>query len=155
MPALASLVCGYIFGWGLVISGMIRPTKVLAFLDVFGIPSGAWDPSLAVVMAAGLAVAGIGFALARRRPPIFDSPSRWPTKQDIDLPLVAGALLFGTGWGLVGLCPGPAIANLATLAPGVIVFVIAMVAGMVAHDLWRARAAAAKHDFAGASAADG
>jgi uncharacterized protein len=156
MPALASLFCGYIFGWGLLVSGMIQPTKVLGFLDVFGIPSGAWDPSLAVVMAAGLAVAGFGYALARRRPPLLDSQSRWPTKTDIDRPLVAGAVLFGIGWGLVGLCPGPAIANLGTLAPGVIVFVIAMLIGMFAHDLRHSRAAAlAARDLASASAADG
>ena len=93
-------------------------------------------------MAAGLAVASVGYALARRRPPLLNSQSRWPTKTDIDRPLVAGAALFGIGWGLVGLCPGPAIANLGTLAPGVIVFVIAMVIGMVTHDLRQSRATA-------------
>jgi len=135
---------------------MIQPTKVLGFLDFFGIPSGAWDPSLAVVMAAGLAVASVGYALARQRPPLLDSQSRWPTKKNIDRPLVAGAILFGIGWGLVGLCPGPAIANLGTLAPGVIVFVIAMVIGMVGHDLWLSRAAAlAARNLASATAADG
>jgi hypothetical protein len=156
MPALASLVCGFIFGLGLVISGMIQPTKVLGFLDFFGIPSGAWDPSLAVVMAAGLAVTGIGYALVRPRTPIFDTQSRWPTATAIDRPLLAGAVLFGIGWGLVGLCPGPALANLATLSSGVIVFVIAMAVGMGAFDLWQSRAvAAAKHDLAGATATDG
>jgi len=156
MPVLASLVCGYIFGLGLFISGMIQPAKVLGFLDVFGIPSGTWDPSLAVVMAAGLAVGGVGFALARRRPPLFDTQSRWPTSIAIDRPLLVGAVLFGIGWGLVGLCPGPAIANLATLSPAVFVFVIAMALGMVAHDQWQSRAAAtAKPDLAGAGAADG
>ena len=156
MPVLASLLCGLIFGLGLVISQMVSPAKVLAFLDVFGIPSGAWDPSLAVVMAAGLVVASAGYALARRRPPLLVSESMWPTKQDVDGPLVAGAILFGVGWGLVGLCPGPAIANLATLAPGIIIFVVAMMIGMVAHDLWQARAAArAEHSLARAAAADG
>jgi hypothetical protein len=156
MPALASLICGFVFGLGLVISGMIRPTKVLGFLDVFGIPSGAWDPSLAVVMAAGLAVAAAGYAVARNRPPIFEPQSLWPTRKDIDRPLLAGALLFGIGWGLVGLCPGPAIANLATVSPGAIVFVIAMAAGMIGHDLWQSRAvASAARDLAPATAADG
>jgi uncharacterized protein len=155
MPALASLLCGFIFGLGLVISRMVSPTKVLGFLDFFGIPSGTWDPSLAVVMAAGLAVAGIGYALVRPRTPIFDSQSRWPTATEIDRPLLGGAALFGIGWGLVGLCPGPAIVNLATGSTGVIVFVIAMAIGMAAHDLWQARAAAAARKFAGATAADG
>ena len=140
MPVLASLFSGFIFGLGLVISQMVLPTKVLGFLDVFGIPSGAWDPSLAVVMAAGLAVTGVGYALVRPRTPIFAPENQWPTLTAIDGPLVSGAALFGIGWGLVGLCPGPAIADLATLSPGVIVFVIAMIVGMVAHDLWQSGA---------------
>src|SRR5580700_2786082 len=139
MPALASLVCGFIFGRGLVISHMVQPGKVLGFLDVFGIPSGIWDPSLMVVMAAGLAVTSIGYALVRPRQPIFATQARWPTATAIDQPLLTGAALFGIGWGLVGLCPGPAIADLATASPGVIVFVIAMAVGMAAHDLWQAR----------------
>jgi uncharacterized membrane protein YedE/YeeE len=155
MPVLASLVCGYIFGMGLLISGMIKPTKVLGFLDFLGIPSGTWDPSLAVVMAAGLAVTGVGYAMARRRPPLFAKESLWPTNKDIDRPLIAGALLFGIGWGLVGLCPGPAIANLATASPAVIIFVIAMAIGMAAHGLWQSRVAAAARNLAGATAADG
>ena len=140
MPALASLLCGFIFGSGLVISHMVQTTKVLGFLDVFGIPSGTWDPSLIVVMAAGLVVTGIGYALIRPRTPIFAPKGLWPAATDIDRPLLAGAALFGIGWGLVGLCPGPAIADLATLSPGVFVFVIAMAIGMAAHDLWQSRA---------------
>jgi uncharacterized membrane protein YedE/YeeE len=140
MPALASLLCGFIFGAGLVISRMVQTTKVLGFLDVFGIPSGAWDPSLIVVMAAGLVVTGIGYAIIRPRTPIFAPQSLWPTATDIDRPLIIGAALFGIGWGLVGLCPGPAIADLATASPGVFVFVIAMAVGMAAHDLWQSRA---------------
>jgi uncharacterized protein len=137
MPALASLICGFIFGCGLVISGMVQTTKVLGFLDLFAIPSGNWDPSLIVVMAAGLAVTGIGYALIRPRAPLFAPKSQWPTATAIDRPLLTGAALFGIGWGLVGLCPGPAIADLVTGSPGVIVFVIAMVVGMAAHDLWQ------------------
>ncbi len=156
MPAVASLLCGFIFGLGLVISHMVQPAKVLGFLDVFGIPSGSWDPSLAVVMAAGLAVTGIGYALARSRMPIFDTQNRWPIATAIDRRLLAGALLFGIGWGLVGLCPGPAIVDLATASPGVIVFVIAMAISMVTHDLWQSRAAAAlERNLADATAADG
>jgi hypothetical protein len=141
MPALASLICGFIFGAGLVISHMVQTTKVLGFLDVFGIASGTWDPSLIVVMAAGLLVTGIGFALIRPHTPVFAPRGLWPTATDIDRPLIAGAALFGIGWGLVGLCPGPALADLATLSPGVFVFVIAMAVGMAAHDLWQARGA--------------
>jgi uncharacterized protein len=108
VPILASLVCGFVFGCGLVVSGMIQPTKVLGFLDFVGILSGAWEiPSLALVMAAALAVAGLGYALLGSRPPLFDRQSLWPTNKDIDLSLLSGALLFGLGWGLIGLCPGP------------------------------------------------
>lgn len=156
MPVIASLLCGFIFGTGLVVSGMVQTTKVLGFLDVLAIPSGGWDPTLIVVMAAGLAVTGIGFALIRPHPPVFDAQSRWPTATAIDAPLLGGATLFGIGWGLVGLCPGPAIADLATLSPGVIVFVVAMAVGMMAHDLWQARALrATEQKLAGAAAADG
>ena len=143
MPILASFLCGFVFGCGLVISGMIQPAKVLGFLDFFGIPSGTWDPSLGVVMAAALAVASLGYALHGTRQPLFERQSLWPTKKDVDSSLLSGALLFGIGWGLVGLCPGPAIVNLSTLALPVIVFVIAMAIGMVAHDLWPEHAAGA------------
>ena len=106
MRALASLFCGFVFGWGLFISGMMRPDKVLGFLDIFAIPNGKWDPSLAVVMAAALAVTGVGYALLRRRTPIFETQSHWPTQTAIDRPLVTGSILFGVGWGLVGTMPG-------------------------------------------------
>jgi uncharacterized protein len=136
MPAIAALICGFVFGCGLLISGMMQPTKVLAFLDIFG----AWDASLAVVMAAALIVSGAGFALARRRErPLLAAQSLWPSRTDIDRPLVTGAALFGAGWGLVGLCPGPALESLATLSPRVVVFVVAMAAGMLLHDLWQQR----------------
>jgi uncharacterized protein len=156
MRSLASLLCGFVFGWGLFISGMIRPDKVLSFLDVLAIPSGNWDPSLAVVMAAALVVTGAGYALARRRSPVFESENQWPTPTLIDRPLIAGAALFGIGWGLVGLCPGPAIENLASLSPGIVVFVIAMAVGTLAHDHWYARRVApGTPSLAHARAADG
>jgi uncharacterized membrane protein YedE/YeeE len=97
VPILASLLCGFVFGCGLIVSGMIQPAKVLGFLDLFGIPSGAWDPSLAVVMAAALVVAGLGYASLGTRPPLFEQKSLWPTKKDIDRSLLSGALLFGIG----------------------------------------------------------
>jgi len=156
MRAVASLVCGFIFGWGLFISGMILPEKVLGFLDIFAIPTGNWDPSLAVVMAAALAVTGAGYALARRRAPVFETRNQWPTQTAIDRPLVVGAVLFGIGWGLVGLCPGPAIVNLASLSPGIIVFVVAMAVGTIAHDHWYARSVAPDaRTLATAGVADG
>ena len=112
MPVIAALICGFVFGLGLLISGMVQPTKVLGFLDIFG----AWDPSLAVVMLAALVFASLGFRLARRREqPIFAKQSVLPTKMAVDRQLMGGSVLFGIGWGLVGLCPGPALENLAQL----------------------------------------
>ena len=136
MAALASFVCGLIFGLGLVISGMTQPQKVLGFLDIFG----RWDPTLAFVMVAALIVSGTGFALARQqRRPLLTPQHLWPTRTDIDQSLVVGSVLFGIGWGLVGLCPGPALVNLAGLWPSVIVFGLAMSAGMIIKDLWDRR----------------
>jgi uncharacterized protein len=136
MQGLASFLCGLIFGSGLMISGMTQPAKVLGFLDILG----RWDPTLAFVMASALAISILGYALARRQGrPIFAAQYLWPTRTDIDRPLVVGSLLFGIGWGLAGLCPGPALENLATLSPRVIVFVIAMIAGMSVQDLWQQR----------------
>jgi len=138
MRILAAFLCGLIFGLGLVISGMTDTTRVLGFLDVLAIPKGAWDPTLVIVMITALAVSMPGFVLARRRArPLLANVAAWPTRRDTDPPLLAGAALFGAGWGLVGLCPGPAIANLATASPAVILFVAAMIAGMLAHDFWR------------------
>jgi uncharacterized membrane protein YedE/YeeE len=146
------LLCGLIFGAGLLISGMVQPTKVLGFLDVFG----AWDPSLAVVMAAALAVSVPGFRLADRRArPWFAGQYFRPGKSGIDLPLVTGAALFGIGWGLVGLCPGPALESLATLSPGITVFVVAMAAGMILHEFWSKSRATVQRDNSMAAATDG
>ena len=149
MLIAAALLCGFVFGWGLLISGMIQPAKVLAFLDILG----AWDPSLAVVMVAALVVSGLGYVLARRRQqPLLAAQSLWPTKSDIDRPLVVGSVLFGAGWGLVGLCPGPALANLASASPRVVVFVLAMLAGMALNDAWQKRQASKPQEVALAGA---
>ncbi len=138
MPAiLASFICGLIFSAGLLISGMNQPEKVLGFLDIFG----AWDATLAFVMAGAVAVAAVGFALTRRRAaPVFAEKFFWPDRRDIDARLVGGAILFGIGWGLVGLCPGPALVNLAGFSLPIVVFVAAMVLGMFGYELWQRRA---------------
>jgi uncharacterized protein len=152
MRIAAPLICGLIFGAGLLISGMVQPTKVLGFLDIFG----AWDPSLVVVMAAALAVSIPGFMLAdRSERPWFAGQYFRPGKSGIDRPLVAGAAMFGIGWGLVGLCPGPALESLATLSPGVVVFVVAMAVGMILYDVWQDSRVMAERDRQLASATDG
>jgi uncharacterized membrane protein YedE/YeeE len=149
MPVLAAFLCGLIFGAGLVISGMNDTAKVLGFLDVLAVRTGGWDPTLAIVMAAALAVSIPGFWFARQRArPVLADAAAWPSRIAIDRPLLAGAALFGAGWGLVGLCPGPAIVNLATLSPAVLLFVAAMLVGMAAHDAWRRRRAVAAADAA-------
>jgi len=133
---LWGLICGLIFGAGLDISHMTETQKVQGFLDIFG----AWDPSLALVMAAALAVSFLGFAVARGRArPLFTRQNLWPIKAAIDTPIVAGSVLFGAGWGLIGFCPGPAIADLATGAAPVVFFVVAMTVGMVAQNLVQRR----------------
>lgn len=137
MLAIASFTCGLVFGAGLLISGMTQPAKVLGFLDLFG----RWDPTLALVMAGALAFSGLGLVLARRQVgPLLAPRHLWPTRSDIDQRLVMGSILFGIGWGLVGLCPGPALENLASLSPRVTVFVAAMIVGMILQDLLQRRA---------------
>ena len=132
--SIASFVCGLVFGLGLLISGMTEPAKVLGFLDIFG----AWDATLAFVMAGAVAVSSVGFILARRRSaPLFASSFAWPTRRDIDAPLVVGSALFGVGWGLCGICPGPALVDLAGLSAPIIVFVAAMLLGMFGYELWQ------------------
>jgi uncharacterized protein len=150
--AVAAFGCGLLFGFGLLISGMTQPTKVLNFLDLFG----TWDPSLALVMVAALIVSGIGFVLARRRgQPVLARQNLWPTRTELDASLFSGAVLFGIGWGLVGLCPGPALVDLATLSPKVIVFVLMMSAGMLLHDLWWAPLARTRRQDVSLSTEDG
>ncbi len=123
----AALLAGVLFGLGLAVSGMVNPAKVLGFLDL----AGAWDPTLAFVMAGALVTTMIGYRLVLRRPgPVLGGSFPAPATSAIDRPLILGALIFGVGWGLVGFCPGPAIASLAYLDPGSFLFVAAMVVGM-------------------------
>jgi hypothetical protein len=130
--SVAALLAGLVFGGGLALSGMLNPAKVLGFLDV----AGAWDPTLAFVMCGAVAVNAVGFALTRRRAaPLFADAFSLPTRRDLDAPLLGGAVLFGIGWGLVGLCPGPAVASLVRGAPEVWGFVAAMLVGMVVRGL--------------------
>jgi uncharacterized membrane protein YedE/YeeE len=127
---IVSFLSGALFAAGLGVAGMTNPAKVMAFLDV----TGAWDPSLAFVMVGAIAVYAVAFRLAIRRPaPLLAEAFSLPKKGDLDAPLIAGAALFGAGWGLAGYCPGPAITSLATGAPGVFLFVASMLAGMVIH----------------------
>lgn len=120
-------LAGALFGAGLVISGMTRPARVIAFLD----PLGGWDPSLAFVMAGAIAVYALAHAVVRRRArPWFDTRFHLPVRADIDAPLVAGAAVFGIGWGLGGLCPGPGIVAAAGGSTSALAFVLAMLAGM-------------------------
>ncbi|MGG6892681.1 DUF6691 family protein [Rhizobium sp. BR 315] len=127
---LVSIVCGILFGVGLVVSDMVNPARVLAFLDV----AGAWDPSLAFVMGGALIPSSIAYAIKRHRArPTFDTQFHVPTSRRIDRSLVSGAVLFGLGWGLVGLCPGPAIASLVTGRWEAVLFAAAMLVGMFAY----------------------
>jgi len=139
MQAIVAGLCGIVFGSGLALSGMTNPAKVLAFLDVAGV----WDPTLAFVMTGALATTAAGFALARARlRPWLAETFALPTRRDLDADLLGGAVLFGVGWGLVGLCPGPALANLSRPSAEILVFVGAMLAGVAAHRLlWSRRAA--------------
>ncbi len=126
----AALTSGVVFGAGLAIARMIDPEKVKDFLDVAAIPSGGWDPSLAFVMGAGVLAFFVGFRLHRLfRRPLAAAAFSYPDKTKLDLPLIAGSVLFGIGWGAAGFCPGPAIANLALTPANALLFVAAMLAG--------------------------
>lgn len=124
---LAAFATGLLFGAGLTISEMVNPEKILSFLDVFG----AWNPALIFVMLGALLVTIPGFQLLQRHDqPFFALRNLLPDKTLVDKKLLTGAVLFGIGWGMVGLCPGPALTALVTLNPDVFVFVAAVIAGM-------------------------
>lgn len=127
MYALAHLVAGLLFGTGLVISGLINPAKVLNFLDI----SGTWDPSLAFTLGGAVLTTAVGYKLAFvRGKPLLSDRFHVPSASEIDTRLILGAALFGIGWGLVGYCPGPAIAALSLGGAPTAIFTVAMLAGM-------------------------
>jgi len=127
----AAFGAGLLFGAGLAVSHMMDPMYVLGFLDI----AGDWNPTLVFVMAGAVAAAAPGFMLARARiHPLLGGVFQVPTRRDIDARLLAGSLLFGVGWGVAGLCPGPAFAGLSTGLWQFLVFVPAMLAGMALHD---------------------
>lgn len=128
MRKLTSFAAGLLFGLGLLLSGMANPAKVIGFLDV----AGAWDPSLALVMAGAIATALVPFTWAKRRErSLLDAPMQLPSKRELDGRLIGGSLVFGIGWGIAGICPGPAIAVLLSAHWQVVLFVLAMLGGML------------------------
>jgi uncharacterized membrane protein YedE/YeeE len=135
----AAFLSGLLFAIGLVLGGMTQPSKVVGFLDL----TGDWDPSLALVMGGALGTHALGRRLVLRRPrPLLDSRFHLPTRSEIDASLLGGAAIFGIGWGLGGFCPGPAMVALGAGARASLVFVPAMIAGMLLHDRWFAELAA-------------
>jgi uncharacterized membrane protein YedE/YeeE len=131
MRALIAVIAGALFGAGVCISGMIRPSKVLAFLDL----GGAWDPSLMLVMASALAVHVVAWRIVKqRRAPRFGTAYPEPPSPVIDLRLVGGAAVFGVGWGISGYCPGPAVLSVLSGATSSLVFLGAVAASMIAYD---------------------
>ncbi len=132
MKLLMALLSGTLFGFGLAMSGMTDIANVIGFLDLFG----DWNPTLAFVMVGGILVSlpFFQFGLGKIKAPLFEDVFRLPTKTDIDGRLIGGAALFGIGWGLVGLCPGPAIGSLAYLDIDILYFGAAMIVGMFVTD---------------------
>jgi uncharacterized membrane protein YedE/YeeE len=136
MQRVIEFVLGLTFGLGLLISGMTDPGKVQGFLDLAGL----WDPSLAFVMGGGVMVGLLGFGWAKKQTlSLSGAPFQWPDMTQIDRPLVLGSLMFGWGWGLAGFCPGPALVAMASGNDKALVFVLAMVAGMVVYERFKKR----------------
>ena len=137
MHRFSEFVVGLLFGWGLLISGMTDPGKVIGFLDI----TGTWDPSLAFVMGGGILVGLFGFALAKKRTTSFlGAAMHLPTSRDIDRRLVVGSLIFGAGWGLAGFCPGPGLVTMGAGESKAALFVVAMVGGMLLFEVLERRA---------------
>jgi uncharacterized protein len=132
MNIVFAFAAGLIFGLGLLIAGMANPAKVLGFLDL----AGNWDPSLAFVMGGAIAVAAVAFAFVKHQSSsLLGLPMQLPSARHIDRRLVGGNLLFGIGWGLAGICPGPALVLLGAGVSKGLVFVLAMLAGMAMFEL--------------------
>ena len=131
LPYLAvAAIAGAVFGFGLYISGMVNPLKVLRFLDFTAIPTGGWDPSLAFVLVPAVAVMFVAVRVGRRRDkPLFDTAFHEPEFTRIDTPLVAGAVFFGIGWGMSGICPGPAISLIAFWPQYLLIYLLALFVG--------------------------
>lgn len=135
--AVIAFIAGLIFAAGLTLGGMTDPRKVQGFLDIGGIFAGRWDASLAFVMGGALLVSLVAFATVNTNAtPWANAKFELPTRKDIDMRLVIGAALFGTGWGIAGYCPGPALASVLTGGTDVLVFVAAMLAGMLVAKIW-------------------
>ncbi len=127
---IIALVTGILFGAGLTVSDMVNPARVIAFLDIFG----AWDPALAFVMGGAIIPSAIAYLVSNKlRQPLLDNRFFIPENRIIDRQLIGGAAIFGAGWGLVGYCPGPAIAGLVFGDWQPVIFVVAMLAGMWLH----------------------
>lgn len=132
MTLIFSLFAGMLFGVGLIFSGMTNPEKVIGFLDV----TGKWDPSLFFVMLGAISISFFAFRQApKKSTSILGQPMSIPTKKEIDLRLIVGSIIFGIGWGLAGYCPGPGIASIATSKLQPIIFVIAMLLGMLVYEV--------------------
>lgn len=137
MQIISALIVGMLFGFGLIVSGMTDPSKVIGFLNL----AGAWNPSLAFVMAGAILVGAIAFRFAgKRERAVLGGTMRLPTARRIDRRLVLGSLVFGAGWGLAGYCPGPALASLATGAAAPWIFTGAMLAGMAVFEVFESMA---------------
>lgn len=142
MGLILALLCGVMFAAGLVLAGMTQPAKVIGFLNVAGMFHGGfpgtWDPTLAFVMGGAVAVTLVGFAFAQSkgRKPLLAAHYVLPTRKEIDKPLVLGAAIFGVGWGLSGYCPGPALASILTGGADALLFVAAMLVGMILARRW-------------------
>lgn len=128
MKFISTLLLGLLFGTGIAISGMINPAKVINFFDI----AGSWDPSLLFVMGGALTTTLIGYRLAlKQASPIFSAKFYLPTRTDIDMKLLSGAAIFGIGWGISGFCPGGAVPALGTGKTDVLIFIAALVAGIL------------------------